>query len=192
MPLMVTRLRKSKAWVKARRNPALGFYMVNLWMAAWHEVPAGSLEDDEDVLADAAMCEASKWPKVREDVLRGWVKCDDGRLYHPVMAERANEAWSEKLCALKVRAAEAAKKAARRRAMPEWLDFQQRRQMQLAYELSARRSVETGVLHHVDHIVPINGEQVCGLHVPWNLRVIPATENMAKSNFFDPLLGIAA
>ena len=49
MPLMVARLRKSKAWVKARRNPALGFYMLNLWMFAWHEVPAGSLEDDDDV-----------------------------------------------------------------------------------------------------------------------------------------------
>lgn len=96
MPLMVARLRKSKAWVKARRNPALGFYMVNLWMAAWHEVPAGSLEDDDDVLADAAMCETAKWPKVREEVLRGWVKGEDGRLYHPVVCERALEAWQAK------------------------------------------------------------------------------------------------
>lgn len=97
MPLMVTRLRKSKAWVKARRNPALGFYMLNLWMFSWHEVPAGSMEDDDDVLADAAMCDPSKWGKVREDVLRGWVKCDDGRLYHPVVAERVLEAWASKV-----------------------------------------------------------------------------------------------
>ncbi|WP_423454300.1 DUF1376 domain-containing protein [Ottowia sp. VDI28] len=96
MPLMVLRLRKSKAWVKARRNPALGFYMLNLWMAAWHEVPAGSLDDDDDVLADAAMCDPSKWVRVREDVLRGWVKCSDGRLYHPVVSERVQEAWASK------------------------------------------------------------------------------------------------
>lgn len=96
MPLMISRLRKSKAWVKARRNPALGFYMVNLWMAAWHEVPAGSLEDDDDVLADAAMCDASKWDKVRAEVLRGWVKCNDGRWYHPVVCERVLEAWQAK------------------------------------------------------------------------------------------------
>lgn len=96
MPLMVLRLRKSKAWVKARRNPALGFYMLNLWMAAWHEVPAGSLDDDDDVLADAAMCDPAKWARVREDVLRGWVKCSDGRLYHPVVSERVQEAWASK------------------------------------------------------------------------------------------------
>jgi hypothetical protein len=96
MPLMVSRLRKSKAWVKARRNPALGFYMINLWASAWHDVPAGSLEDDDDVLADAAMCEPSKWPKARDEALRGWVKCSDGRLYHPVVSERVLEAWTAK------------------------------------------------------------------------------------------------
>lgn len=97
MPLMVARLRKSKAWVKAKRNPALGFYMMNLWMAAWHEVPAGSLEDDDDVLMDAAMCEPAKWSRVREDALRGWVLCSDGRLYHPVVCEQVMDAWTSKL-----------------------------------------------------------------------------------------------
>jgi len=96
MPLMVSRLRKSKAWVKARRNPALGFYMVNLWAQAWHEVPAGSLEDDDDVLADAAMCDPSKWDKVKAGALYGWVKCSDGRLYHPIVCERVLEAWAAK------------------------------------------------------------------------------------------------
>jgi hypothetical protein len=60
-------------------------------------VPAGSLEDDDDVLADAAMCEQAKWAEVREEVLRGWVKCSDGRLYHPVVCERVREAWTAKV-----------------------------------------------------------------------------------------------
>lgn len=96
MPLEVERLRRSKAWLQARRKPALGFYTTNLWARSWHEVPAASLEDDDDVLADAAMCSPEEWPNVRDAALRGWVKCEDGRLYHPVVAEKALEAWKAK------------------------------------------------------------------------------------------------
>lgn len=93
MPLMITRLRRSKAWLMAKRQPELGFYMLNLWAAAWHDKPAASLEDDDDVLADLAMCTIEKWMKVRDKVLHGWVRCSDGRLYHPIVAEQATLAW---------------------------------------------------------------------------------------------------
>jgi Protein of unknown function (DUF1376) len=97
IPLHIQRLRRSKAWLKCKRTPALAFYMVNLWTAAWHDVPAGSLEDDDDVLADLAMCDPAKWVKVRSDVLHGWVKADDGRLYHPTVCEQALLSWDSKL-----------------------------------------------------------------------------------------------
>jgi len=97
MPLQIMRLRRSKAWLHAKRNPALAFYMINLWTASWHEVPAASLEDDDDVLAEFAMCDPIKWDKLREKVLHGWVKCSDGRLYHPIVAEKAVEAWDAKI-----------------------------------------------------------------------------------------------
>lgn len=96
MPLEVERLRRSKAWLIAKRRPELGFYMMNLWMVSWHEVPTGSLEDDDDVLAHAAMCDPAKWEKVRATVLRGWIKGSDGRLYHPVVAEKARACWGER------------------------------------------------------------------------------------------------
>lgn len=96
MPLDVARLRRSKAWLKAKRNPVLAFYLINLWTASWHDMPAASLENDDDVLADLAMCEPGKWAKIKADVLYGWVECSDGRLYHPTVAEKAVEAWEAK------------------------------------------------------------------------------------------------
>lgn len=96
MPLEVDRLRKSKAWLLCKRKPHLAFYLLNLWTAAWHELPAGSLEDDDDVLADRAMCPPDVWPTVRDDLMRGWVKGGDGRWYHPVVVEKVLEAWERK------------------------------------------------------------------------------------------------
>lgn len=71
----------------------------NLWMTAWHQVPAASLEDDEAALAKAAGLgrDLKTWRKVRTLALKGWKKCSDGRLYHETIAEIALEAWIEKL-----------------------------------------------------------------------------------------------
>lgn len=96
MALHYQRLRKSIAWLRAKRKPELGFYMMNLWGTAFHETPAGSLENDDDVLADAAMCSPERWAEVRDDVLHGWIRCSDGRLYSRFLAEVVNEAWERR------------------------------------------------------------------------------------------------
>lgn len=53
------------------------------------------------------------------------------------------------------------------------------------YQVAAMLTKESGVPHHVDHIIPLQGRKVSGLHVFSNLRVIPAAENTKKSNKFD-------
>jgi uncharacterized protein YdaU (DUF1376 family) len=95
MPLHIARLQRSKAWLMCKRDPQLAFYMMNLWMRSWHEVPAGSLENDDDVLADAAMCPPREWDKIKEKVLRGWMLQGD-RLHHSVVQQIAAEAWERK------------------------------------------------------------------------------------------------
>jgi hypothetical protein len=91
MPVDIDRLRRSKAWLICRRKPELAFFMFNLWGASWRGVPAGSLENDDDVLADAAMCSPERWPKIRADVMRGWQQFSDGRYYHRTVAEKVIE-----------------------------------------------------------------------------------------------------
>lgn len=70
------------------------------WCVAWHQQPAGSLPDDDASLAKLLGYgrDIKGWARARaKGSLRGWIKCSDGRLYHPVVAEKANEAWRSKL-----------------------------------------------------------------------------------------------
>lgn len=67
-------------------------------------------------------------------------------------------------------------------ATPKWLTASHKLHMECKYSLAAMLSKHTTEQHHVDHIVPLNGKTVCGLHVPWNLQVLTAKENLSKSN----------
>lgn len=70
----------------------------------------------------------------------------------------------------------AARKARKRRATPPWLSDEDRNQMLSIY----KQAVESGLT--VDHIIPLRGIAVCGLHVPWNLQLLTKTENCRKNN----------
>jgi hypothetical protein len=120
MPLDVLRLRDSDIAVISSGDEFR--CAVLLWCASWHQVPAASLPDDDIILSGLSGFGrvVKEWKRVREGALRGWIKCADGRLYHPVVSEKANEAWRgrleyrEKKEAERIRKAElrAAKKAA--------------------------------------------------------------------------------
>jgi len=101
---------------------------VLLWCASWHQVPAASLPDDDALLAKYAgygRTEMDAWLAVRNGALRNFVKCADGRLYHPVMAEKANDAWEGKLKLRHKRECERIKKAAQRaEATPVYPTFE--------------------------------------------------------------------
>jgi hypothetical protein len=91
---------------------------------------------------------------------------------------------------VKLHSAKAKYRAARRQAYPPWIDDAHMARIHEVYRLRREISEKTGVVHEVDHIVPLQGKTVCGLHVWWNLRVIPREENNRRpriwSNSVDP------
>jgi len=70
-------------------------------------------------------------------------------------------------------------RAIKLKATPKWADTEAIKRM---YIISQFLTDNLGEPHHVDHVVPLQGEKVCGLHVEYNLDVIPAKDNLMKSN----------
>ena len=81
-----------------------------------------------------------------------------------------------------VRAFTKARRRKHRLATPCWLTDVQFKDIRAIYEQAISLSRATGIPYVVDHIIPLQHEDVCGLHVPWNLRVITRHENLIKSN----------
>lgn len=93
MPIDVHRLLTSETWVLGTGDERAA--AMTLWLVSWHQVPAGSLPENDRMLSH--LSQAKTWTKVREHALRGWQIADDSRLYHPIVAEKVLEAWLEKL-----------------------------------------------------------------------------------------------
>jgi hypothetical protein len=68
---------------------------------------------------------------------------------------------------------------------PAWIGDDDLWIIQEAYSLAALRTKMLGFTWHVDHVIPLRGKRVSGLHVPENLQVIPAMENLRKSNKYE-------
>ena len=99
----------------------------------------------------------------------------------PEVLRQYRNAWKENN-KTQVRADTKARRRKHRLATPKWLIRKQKSEIRQIYQIAITMSKTTGEQYVVDHIVPLRSELVCGLHVPWNLRVIPQQENLLKSN----------
>lgn len=119
MPLDVLRLRDSE--LAATPDAEAFRCSVLAWCVSWHQMPAASLPDDDTTLARLLGFgrDIRGWKKVRAaGGLRGWVKCSDGRIYHPVVAEKAIEGWAAKVAQrARTEAARKAKEEKRQREL---------------------------------------------------------------------------
>lgn len=124
---------------------------------------------------DAYLTRLAKWVALNRErynaVRAEW------RRKHPEVGARWRAAHPDVVAHLAAK-----RRAAKHRATPSWLTHDQLALVRAIYADARRMTRESGVRHHVDHIVPLRAQTVCGLHVPWNLAVIPAIDNHRKSN----------
>lgn len=114
-PFHHKRLRQSAFWKRA--SDAACRVSVELWAEAFAQVPAGSLPDDDVQLSDwtgFGRRDVSAWLAVKDEVMSAWVKCSDGRWYHPELCEVACEAWAQRQVHLAKQTSARARKAAYR------------------------------------------------------------------------------
>jgi hypothetical protein len=82
------------------------------------------------------------------------------------------------------KAKRARRRASELNATPDWLTAIHKAQIAEYYEVATALEMQTGVKHHVDHIIPLKAKIASGLHVPWNLQVLTAIENLSKNNSY--------
>lgn len=109
--------------------------------------------------------------------------CEDRKAYQREYGKqyRKTQRWA-------VNAKEAKRKASQRNATPPWLTKEHLAQIKDVYRGAKEMETVFPWKQEVDHIVPIRGKTVSGLHVPWNLQILSARENASKSNSFSERL----
>lgn len=79
-------------------------------------------------------------------------------------------------------AKQAERRAAKLQRTPKWLTKEDKQAIKEFYTKAKQITIETKIRHVVDHIIPLQGKLVSGLHVPWNLQILTESENSQKSN----------
>jgi hypothetical protein len=90
-------------------------------------------------------------------------------------------AWKDRN-PLEVKASTKHRRDKHKQATPKWLSLDQKTEIRKIYIDAMTVSKVTKVPYVVDHIIPLRGQDVCGLHVPWNLQIMSREENLKKSN----------
>ena len=128
---------------------------------------------------EKAIANARQWaidnPDKKAEQRRNWKK------RNPENTRKHNDIYKAKN-PHKFNAYNGKRRAAKLLRTPKWLTADDLFMIEEAYHLAKLRTEILGIQYHVDHILPLQGKTVSGLHVPANLQVIPATINLKKSN----------
>jgi 5-methylcytosine-specific restriction endonuclease McrA len=148
-----------------------------------------------------ALENTSKWLKARPEYSRARVKKwqkenpEKHKIQHAIRSKKYAQANKQTIYEShkKYRQSNKAKilswtrkrQANKLNATPKWLTEQHFIDMECKYSVAQMLTLNDYEPYQVDHIIPLQGKTVCGLHVPWNLQIITATQNRKKGNKID-------
>ena len=146
-------------------------------------------EDNKEVYLERSRTQRIEKPETVRDYKRRWRKTEKGKEQsrnwvkaNPEKHAQSRDNWKRQHPG-KVLAHTRKRQCAKLQRTPAWADF---RAIAEIYEESARLTEETGILHHVDHDIPLQGEFVSGLHCETNLVILTASDNLSKGNKHKP------
>jgi hypothetical protein len=181
MPLKDPEARKAYAKMYAQKNPA--YARVKAWRAANPEMRAAQNERYAERHPENIKARQDRYLERHvERVLemdRAVSAAYRARNPEKVAASKKRYAQANKH---KVNAAVTKREAAKLQRTPKWLTNDDLWMIEQAYELAVLRGELFGFAWHVDHVFPLQGKQVSGLHAPTNLQVIPWVDNLRKGN----------
>lgn len=121
--------------------------------------------------------EYSREPQQYRD--RFCVRCRTGMLYEKInrLVDQARAEWQSMVDSIGLYG----RTSHQRRATPPWVDM---KKIAAIYDKARMMTERSGIPHEVDHVIPIMGKTVCGLHVETNLEILTQEENRSKSNQF--------
>lgn len=128
---------------------------------------------------EAVRAVAEKFFPLGADGLRRNQRADE-EIAKTLNEKRAAQEFWQSIPPAEKAAMQARRRAAELSASPPWMTVEDWQEITEIYIAARKLSEETGVAHEVDHIVPLQGRNVSGLHVAWNLRPITAAQNRAK------------
>lgn len=111
------------------------------------------------------------------------------KIYREKNKERIKERYNiyRKENSAKINALNAKRHAAKMKRTPKWLTKEDKDLIESIYREAHAKTKQEGIHYHVDHIYPLQGKTVSGLHVPSNLQILSAKENISKNNRYDPM-----
>lgn len=167
MPRKDPEARKEYQREYAQRNREKAYAKVKAWRAA-----------NPEKWAEQQARYAKKHPEKLVAKTIRWRKANPERAAE--VSRKTREKHKDRIIANK-----AIYRVAKHTRTPSYLTEDDRWMIREIYALAVLRTKMTGVQWHVDHIVPLRGKNVSGLHVPKNLQVIPKIENIRKNNKFE-------